>query len=376
VVAGLMQWLPVFGFVVVGTLGVGLRPAEADIVIGLGAPMTGDNATVGNEMRIGAEAAIDRINSQGGVLGEKLSLLVEDDACDPKLAVKVANKLILEKVDFLIGHYCSTVTLPASSIYADNGTLEIVPASTPVITEQGFDGLFRIVPRNDRESPVLADFIAAHYAGKRVALIADHSISAVSLAAGLRRQLQRDGKVVVPLDQSVDAGTKDFSALLAAFKSAAIDVVAYVGYPTEAGLIVNQCAAAGLKLDFVSTNNMQNNRLWDIAGKNAEGFVFAGLPAAELMSTAQDAVEQLKDKGKRVEGYTLYSYASVQLYATAIARAQSTHTDAVAKQLRKGNIPTVLGDVSFDAKGDNLLPGWRMYRFTNGTYVSYAGPGE
>lgn len=374
-VAGLMRRLSVSGFVVAGALGaalgVGPRPAEADIIIGLGAPMTGDNATVGSEMRIGAEAAIEQINSQGGVLGEKLSLLVEDDACDPRLAVKVATKLILEKVDFLIGHYCSTVTLPASSIYADNGTLEIVPASTPVITEQGFDGLFRIVPRNDRESKVLADFIAAHYAGKRVALIADHSISAVSLAAGLRRQLQRDGKVAVPLDQSVDAGTKDFSALLSAFKSAAIDVVAYVGYPTEAGLIVNQSAAAGLKLDFVSTNNMQNNRLWDIAGKNAEGFTFAGLPAAEQMSTAHEAVEELKSKGKRVDGYTLYSYASVQLYATAIGRAQSIHTDAVAKQLRKGDIPTVLGDVSFDAKGDNLLPGWRMYRFTNGTYVSY-----
>jgi branched-chain amino acid transport system substrate-binding protein len=357
-------------------LGLGPLPAAADIVIGLGAPMTGDNFTIGNEMRTGAQAAIERINAQGGVLGQKLSLLVEDDACDTRQAVNVAKKLIAEKIDFLIGHYCSNVTLPASSMYADNGTLEITPSSAPVITEQGFDGLFRIVPRNDREAKVLADFLAEHYPGKRVALVSDRSVTAVALAAELRRLLKEDGKVAVPLDSLIDAGTKDFSALLAAFKSATVDVVTYVGYPTEIGLILNQAKAAGLKLDFVANNNVQNNRLWDIAGKNSDGLSFAGLPVAEWMPTARTAVEELKAKGKKVDGYTLYTYASVELYATAIQRAQSIHADLVDRELRKGKFPTVLGELSFDAKGDTFQLSWSMYRFANGAYFSYTDPGE
>src|SRR5579859_3674788 len=246
-------------------------PASADILIGLAGPMTGDNATIGNQMRVGVESAIEDVNSHGGVLGEKLTLVVEDDACNAKLAVPVATKLIGEKVDFLVGHFCSAVTVPASSIYADNGTVEITLSSNPRITEQGFDGLFRIAGRDDRQGKVLADFIAKHHAGTRVALVADRSAYAIGLAAQLRNFLKEQGKVTVALDQSIDAGTKDFSALVSGFKSSGAEVVVYVGYPTEAGLIMQQAGEAGVHAKYISTNNMSNHRVWDLAGKNAEG---------------------------------------------------------------------------------------------------------
>jgi branched-chain amino acid transport system substrate-binding protein len=348
-------------------------PAEAEILIGLAGPMTGDNASFGNQLRTGAETAIEDINNSGGVLGQKLTLIVEDDGCNAKMAVPVATKLIAEKVDFLVGHWCSAVTLPASSIYADNGTVEITLSSNPRITEQGFDGLFRISGRDDRQGKVLADFIAKHHAGKRVALTNERSNYAVGLAAQLRNFLGTEGKVTIALDQSIDAGTKDFSALVSGFKSAAVDVVIYIGYPPEAGLIINQSVEAGVKAEFISANNMSNHRIWDIAGKNAEGLAFTFLPAADLLPTSKEVVERMTAKGKKADGYTLYSYAAVQLFAAALVRADSTHTDAVATELQKGKIPTVLGEVSFDEKGDNLLPSWRVYRWNNGAYAYYPG---
>ena len=366
-------WLPaVLWAAGLGLIG-GASPAEADIIIGLGGPMTGDNATIGNQMRTGVEAAIEDINAHGGVLGEKLTLVVEDDACNAKLAVPVANKLIAEKVDFLVGHFCSAVTVPASSIYADNGTVEITLSSNPRITEQGFDGLFRIAGRDDRQGKVLADFIAMHHAGQKLALVADRSAYAVGLAAQLRGFLKAQGKAPIVLDQSVDAGAKDFSALVSGFKTASAEVVVYIGYPTEAGLIMQQAGEAGLKAQYISTNNMSNHRVWDIAGKYAEGMAFTFLPAAELLPTAQEVVERMKAKGRRVDGYTLYSYASVQLFAAAMIRGKSTHTDIVADELQKGKIPTVLGEVSFDEKGDNTLPSWRVYRWSDGAYAYYPG---
>jgi branched-chain amino acid transport system substrate-binding protein len=341
--------------------------AAADIVIGLAGPMTGGNATIGAQMRAGAVAAVDEINSHGGVLGQRLALTIEDDGCDQRQAVPIANKLVAQSVDFVIGHFCSAVTLPASSIYADAGTLQITLSSGTRITEQGFDGLFRIAGRDDRQGKVMADYVAKHHPGKRLALIADHSVYADGLA-GVVRNLLIQSKADLVLDQSVDIGDVDFSGLVAAATAANVEVVVYVGYPSEAGLLMAQAAEAGFHPQYVSTNTMSSRRIWDVAGAAAEGMIFTFLPAAELMPAAKDVVGKLQAKGLPVEGYTLYTYAAVQLYAAAIGRAGSTHTDTVAIQLQKGWIPTVLGDVSFDSTGDNLLPSWRLYRWHGGSY--------
>ncbi|MGB8841692.1 MAG: branched-chain amino acid ABC transporter substrate-binding protein [Aliidongia sp.] len=367
-IPGSKRWLA--GCAVMAALG-SAGPASADIPIGLSGPMSGDNTTIGNQLLNGAEAAIEEINAHGGVLGEKLALTVEDDACDPKLAVPVANRIIGQKIDFLVGPFCSAVTLPASSLYADNGTVEITLSSNPRITEQGFDGLFRIAGRDDRQGKVLADFIARHHPGKRLALVADRSAYATGLSSQLRNFLKQGGEATIVLDQSIDAGTKNFGALVASFKEAAVDVIIYVGYPPEAGLIIDQAVDAGVTAQYIATNNMSNHRIWDIAGKKAEGLTFTFLPAADLLPTAQEAAARLVAKGKKADGYTLYSYAAVQLFAAAMTRAQSKRPDAVAEELQQGNIPTVLGSVSFDEKGDNLLPSWRVYRWHDGAYAYY-----
>jgi branched-chain amino acid transport system substrate-binding protein len=273
----------------------------------------------------------------------------------------------------VIGPFCSEVTLPASTIFADNGTVEITLSSNSQITEQGFDGLFRITGRDDQQGSVLADFIAEQHAGKRVALVTDHSAYDVALAAGLRDALKSQGKVVIALDQSIEAGTRDFSALVSAFAASKSDIVVYIGYPLEAGLIINQAAQAGLKLEYLSANNMSSRKIWELAGRNAEGLAFTFLPAAELFLPAQDVVAQFKAKGRKTDGYTLYAYAAVEVLAAGLERAKTTQKEAVATELQKGEIPTVLGDVSFDDKGDNLLPGWQIFNWIDGSYIYFNG---
>jgi branched-chain amino acid transport system substrate-binding protein len=350
-----------------------VQPAAADITVGLVAPITGDNAPTGAQLQNGAEAAVAEINAHGGVLGEKLALAIEDDGCNARRAVSMANRLVGENIGFIVGPWCSAVDVPASSIFADAGTIEISLAANDRITEQGFDGLFRINGRNDQQSGLLAGFIAKHHAGKRVALVADRSAYATGLMAGLRAALKAQGAVTVVLDQSIDAGTKDFSPLISSFKNNAVDVVTYVGFPTEASLIMIQINAAGLKLPFVSANTLTNHQVWDIAGKSAIGTAFTCQTAADLLPAAQDAVAALKAKGKKADGYTLYAYAGVQLVAEALIRAKTTHADAVADALQKGGIPTVLGTVSFDDKGDIAQPIWRVCRWNEGGYAYYPG---
>jgi branched-chain amino acid transport system substrate-binding protein len=342
--------------------------ARADIVIGLLAPITGDNAPSGEQLQNGAEAAIARINSQGGVLGEKLVVSVHDDACSARTAISTATKVVGENIGFVVGPWCSSVDLLSSSIFAAAGTIQISLASNELITAQGFDGLFRINGRSDRQGFLLADFITAHHAGQNIALVAESSAFGTATMDSLRTALKKKHSVTIAVDQTIGAGAKDFTSIVSSFNAAGVQAVAFVGFPPEGGLLVRQTVAAGMKVDFMSVNTMSNRQLWDIAGKSAAGLVFSCATEVEKLPEAQDAVNALKAEGKSAGGYTLYSYAGVELLAEALIRAKSTSPDAVADELQKGNFPTVMGNVSFDEKGDITQPIWRICRWSEGKY--------
>ncbi len=113
--------------------------AQADVKIGVAGPFTGPNATYGAQYWKGASQAEADINAAGGIKGEKIVLGQGDDACEPKQAVAVANRLVDEaKVSAVVGHFCSSSTMPASEVYDEAGILTITPGSTnPQITERG-----------------------------------------------------------------------------------------------------------------------------------------------------------------------------------------------------------------------------------------------
>src|SRR5262245_33624528 len=125
-------------------------PARADITIGVAGPMSGPNAAYGEQYRAGVEAAVDKINAAGGVLGEKLAVSVGDDVSDPKQGLSVANKFVADGIKFVVGHYNSGVTIPASDVYAENGVLFVTPTATnPLVTERGLWDAFRACGRDD-----------------------------------------------------------------------------------------------------------------------------------------------------------------------------------------------------------------------------------
>ena len=107
-----------FGLSALGT------PALADdIAIAVAGPMTGPVASIGEQMKRGAEAAAAAINDGGGVSGRKIKIVIQDDACDPKQAVAVANLIVGQQIKYVDGHACSGSSIPAADVYADNGVL-------------------------------------------------------------------------------------------------------------------------------------------------------------------------------------------------------------------------------------------------------------
>jgi len=137
-------------------LGIGLAVAacskeQGDTVkFGVGGPITGPDAAFGAQLKNGAEQAIADINEAGGILGKKILVSFGDDVADPKQGVSVANKFAADGVKFVIGHFNSGVTMPASEVYQENGMIDITPAATnPRITERSMWNIFRTCGRDD-----------------------------------------------------------------------------------------------------------------------------------------------------------------------------------------------------------------------------------
>jgi branched-chain amino acid transport system substrate-binding protein len=357
----------------IGLLALGLVQATAaraqDITIAMVGPISGANAAFGEQMQRGAEAAVTAINAKGGVMGKKLNLIIGDDACDPKQAVSVANQMAGKKVAAVIGGFCSGSSIPASNVYNEEGILQITPASTnPQFTERGLNNVFRTCGRDDQQGKVAAEYIAKTFKGKPIAVLDDKSAYGKGLADEARKNLKALGSPEA-IDEEINAGEKDFSALVAKLKQANVAVIYFGGYQVEAGLITRQARGAGLEAQIISGDALTTKEFWQIAGSAGEGFMMTNGPDMRLNPAAKDAVAAFKAAGYDPEGYTLNTYAAVQVLAQAMEQAKSIKLADMTKVMHAQKFDTVMGSLGFDQKGDPIGAGYVFFKWHDGDYA-------
>ncbi|MEX0809719.1 MAG: branched-chain amino acid ABC transporter substrate-binding protein [Dongiaceae bacterium] len=358
---------------IVAATAIGAGNAAADITVATAGPMTGDYAAFGAQMQRGAEAAVADINAAGGVLGENLVLEVGDDACDPKQATAVANDFVSKGVVFVAGHFCSGSSIPASDVYIDEEILQMSPASTnPAFTEgpfeKGVETIFRTCGRDDQQGQFAGPWIATNYAGKNVAILHDKSTYGKGIADLTKEQMNGAGLQEV-LYEAYTAGEQDYTALVTKMKAANIDVIYLGGYHTEGALIIRQAREQGLEALMIGPDSLNTAEFVSIAGDAAEGVMFSNAAEARNLPSATEVVAKIREGGFEPEGYTLSTYAAIQVWAAAANEAGTTNSDAVAAQLRKHDWETVVGTIGFDDKGDLTASAYVWYVFKDGTYA-------
>lgn len=347
---------------------VGLTTGRAEIRIATAGPMTGQYASFGQQMRAGAEMAVQDINAAGGVLGQKLTLEIGDDACDPKQAVAVANQMVNKRVVLMAGHFCSGSSIPASAVYDEEGIVQISPASTnPKLTDEGGPGVYRVCGRDDQQGMVAGNYIADHFAKGNVAILHDKTAYGKGLADETLKQLKKRGKSET-MYEAYSAGEKDYSALVSKMKANSIDVIYIGGYHTEAGLILRQAREQGLNAQLISGDALVTQEYWQITGDVGEGTLMTFSPDPRKNSEAVPVVQRFRDAGIEPEGYVLYTYAAIQAWAQAAQKAGATDFNKVIKALNAGTFNTVLGKIGFDKKGDVTAPGYVFYKWSKGNY--------
>jgi len=275
-------------------------------------------------LKNGAEMAIEDINAAGGILGQKITAVIGDDASRPEQGVSIANKFIGEGVRFVIGHFNSGVSIPASEVYNENGVLQITPASTnPTFTERKMWNVFRTCGRDDQQGAVAGRYIAEKLTGE-----------------------------------------KDFSALISKLRQLGVEVVMWGGLHTEGGLIVRQMRDQGVKATLLGGDGIASAEFAATAGPGAEGTFMTYGPDPTKRPGAKAIVQKFLDRKINPESYTLYSYAAMQVLKLAAEEAKSLDPKKIAEVLHSGKaFDTVIGPIAYDKKGDRLDSDYVMYEW-------------
>ncbi len=336
--------------------------AQAQIKMGVAGPITGPNAAFGAQLKNGTEQAIADINAAGGIMGQKITLVTGDDVSDPKQGVSVANKFVGDGVKLVVGHFNSGVTIPASAVYQENGILMITPSATnPKLTEEGKWNVFRTCGRDDQQGAVAGAYILKNYKGKKVAIVHDKTTYGQGLADETKKAMTKGGIKEV-LYEGVNTGEKDYSALVSKIKASGAELVYWGGLHTEGGLIVRQMRDQGVKAVLMGGDGITSDEFASIGGPGVEGTLMTFAPDPRKRPEAKAIVQKFRDKKFEPEAYTLYSYAAVEIMKQAAEAAKSLDPKKMAAQIKSGQkFKTVIGEMSYDKKGDITRPDYVMY---------------
>lgn len=332
-------------------------PKEVTVRIGLASPLTGPQAHIGNDIKNGAQLAVEDVNAKGLEIGGakvKFELVAEDDEANPTKAATVAQKLADSKVAAVVGHFNSGASIPASKVYSDAGIPQISPSSTnPKYTQQGFKTTFRVVANDDQQGPVNAQFAVNTLKVKRIAVIDDSTAYGQGLADTFEAKAKALGAEIVAREHTTDKDT-DFKAILTKIKGKGPELIFFGGIDPQAGPMKKQMKELGIDAKFLGGDGWQTPNFIKLAGDAAEGSMASipGLPK-DKMPGGSEFLQRYKQKfGVEVELFAPMAYDAVMVFADAMKRAGSTDPAKFLPEVGKTSMNGVIGPIAFDERGD------------------------
>ena len=350
----------------------------AEIRIGLMGPLTGASASEGQDMRKVVELLAEEVNKAGGINGDTIKILAEDDAGDPRSAALAAQRLSGEKIAAVIGTYGSAITEASQGIYDEAGIVHIANGSTSVrLTAKGRKLFFRTSPRDDDQGLFMAR--AALKPGvSKIAILHDNSAYAKGLADEIKKALAKEGgkDVSVVFFDAIRPKEQDYTAALTKIKGTNPDLVIFTGYYTEAAMMLRQMREMKWSPPMMGGDATNNVALVEIAGKDAvSNFRFASppLPGDLTSAEAKSFLDAYKAKHNALPSsiWPVLAGDAFRVIAAAI-KAKGADPKAIAAYLHNDlkEFQGFTGPISFDERGDRVGDVYRLYTVTaDGTFV-------
>ena len=345
----------------------------ATIKIGGVAPLSGGVAVYGVECKNGIDLAIAEINAAGGINGQQVEFICEDDEGDPAKSVSAYKKLVTkDRTKLIIGSLTSGCTLAITSQAQANKVLQIAPAATaPAITDAG-NFIFRTCFIDPFQGRVGGKFSAENLGAKKAAILYDIGNDySVGLMENFVSEFTKQGGTIVA-KESYGTGEKDFNAIITKVKAANPDVVYLPDYYSTVALIAKQLRAQGVNTPLVGADG------WDGLTENAGDEVLNGYYSNHYAEDSDaPAVKKFvgnfeKKYGKKPNAFAALGYDSMYMLKDAILAAGTTDAAKVRDAIEKTNGDYVTGHIKFDDKRNPIKSAVMVKMVKDGNKLSQA----
>lgn len=317
--------------------------------------------------------AADKINSTGGILGHKVKLVEEDDACSPQTAVNAANKVVSLNVQAVVDGYCSGALLPSLPIYNRAGIPVVDPAAnSSALVQQGDKNVFVVNSLGTDQARSAAKFMVSVLHAKNIALLNDQSAYGENLTQLTKGQLQQLGKSVADYE-GVPATLQDFSSLISKYKSKHIDAVYWTGYYAQGGLLIKQARQLGYTGAIIVGDGSVDNVLISTAGNQYSQGTYATMSPMPPFLKGQQATAftnaYTSTYHTQPGPYSALTYDSLMLLQQAAKNANSITPSKIITALQSVQYTGITGSISFQSNGARANARFLVLEVKNGQFT-------
>ncbi|MBS0392585.1 MAG: branched-chain amino acid ABC transporter substrate-binding protein [Proteobacteria bacterium] len=332
---------------------------EQIVKIGHSGPLSGPNTFAGRDNDNGVRLAIEDLNARKISVGGKtlkFELVSEDDQCDAKAGVAVAQKFVDSGVNYVMGPYCSGVTIPASREYDKGGVMVSTVGTNPKITQAGYKNLFRIVASDVQAGANMATYAANVLKAKKVAVIDDRTAFGQGLADEFAKEAQKLGMTVVGREFTTDKAT-DFMSILTNIKAKQPEAIFYGGYAPQAAPMARQIKQLGITAKLLGGDTLCSPEMPKLGGDAVNNVVYCAYAG---MLTENDAgAKAFQEKFKKrfnqaPDVYGPFYYDQTMNIGEAMQKSGSIDVNKVSAYLRQHAYKGVMGEYAYDDKGNRV----------------------
>ncbi|MGW1771322.1 branched-chain amino acid ABC transporter substrate-binding protein [Streptomyces sp. NPDC002104] len=344
-----------------------------DVTIGCVAPLTGEATHLGRDLIDGARLAVEQANAGGRSLaGQSVRFVLrpEDDRGESDTAVEVAKKLAGMRVAGVVGHLHSGTALTASKTYQDAGIAYLTTATSPRLTQQGFDHVFCVVTDDVRIGTALAEYAANTLKVRTVATIGDGTAYSQGLVSSFTQAARRFGLGVVSSQFGTEQET-DFTRILTAIKSKNPELLFVGALDATAGLVIRQMRNLGIEAHVMGGDGICTTLLPVFAGGQlADGRVHA-ITSGAGVAPADPFRSAFEGKFRHPVALSApYAYDAVNALIAAMVKAGSPNPAVYTPQLARLTHIGVTGIIAFDNRGNLRNDAVRLSTSTGNTLVA------
>ncbi|MGZ8518865.1 MAG: branched-chain amino acid ABC transporter substrate-binding protein [Candidatus Binatia bacterium] len=350
---------------------------KGKIKIAVQAPLSGEQAALGEHIKLGAQLAVEESVKAFKALGYDLVLVPQDDQAKPEVGVANARNMVADpEVLVIVGHFNSGVALPASEVYKDAMLAMISPANTATeITDRGYPNVNRVCGRDDVQGPVGARFAAQELKAKSVYIIHDKTLYGQGVADNFRNEAKKLGINVLGFEGTEERA--NFSPMINPLKAKNPALVYFGGIYHQGGLLLKQLREKGVNAKFMGPDGLDSAEMAKIAGSSVVGSYYTSVagPPDAYPETAAFAKKYKQRFNKDVEAFGLYGYDATQVGIKAMEQWLKANPN---KKPSRAEVSTavrnikgfkgVTGPIEFDSKGDPVKAKYFVLQFDKQSY--------